>query len=202
MDIRGIVKEVGYFETARNLCSISGSSEAAVRVSSDMPMPPEDAEDMLQRCADMILERKKKKVFFLTPEIALIEKLAACPGSVETVLIALSSDLDEDMCSRIGNNLMKNMDIRLIREPFFPEDLYPKDGLIAVSGFLAGERTMVSREVYRMTEHYGGFLGQKIFLPYVILASAERYDGWLEISPDRFSAIAGREEGEMRIWNA
>ena len=128
MDIRGIVKEVGYFETARNLRSISGSSEAAVRVSSDMPMPPEDAEDMLQRCADMILERKKKKVFFLTPEIALIEKLAACPGSVETVLIALSSDLDEDMCSRIGNNLMKNMDIRLIREPFFPEDLYPKDG--------------------------------------------------------------------------
>lgn len=202
MDIRGIVKEIGYFETVRNLQYVDSRSEAVQRVLSEMPLPSESAEETISKCTEMIRKKRKKKIFFLTPEIALIEKLAEQPDGIETILIALPSDLDEEICGRIGNNRMKDMDIRLIKEPFFPEEFYPKNGLIAVSGFLAGDRTMVSGEVYRMTEHYSGFLGQKIFLPYVSLPFAERYDGWLEISPERFSGIAGREDGDLRKWSA
>ena len=76
--------------------------------------------------------------------------------------------MDPEMCERIGKKKSsenRRYSADLCAEPFFPEDFSPKNGVIAVSGFLAGGRTMVSREVYRMTEHYGGFLGQRLFLP-------------------------------------
>ena len=63
-----------------------------------------------------------------------------------------------------------------------------------MSGFLAGGRTMVSREVYRMTEHYGGFLGQKLFLPYADLQKTGKYDGWLEISHRKFHEVMQGKE--------
>ena len=103
MDIRGIVKEIGYFETVRNLQYVDSRSEAVRRVLSEMPLPSESAEETISKCTEMIRKKRKKKIFFLTPEIALIEKLAEHPDGIETILIALPSDLDEEICGRIGN---------------------------------------------------------------------------------------------------
>lgn len=200
MDIREAVKEVGYFETSLNLQPVRDNDDVAEKVSAYMPMPSGNTESLIDRCAERIFEKKKKKIFFLTPEIALIEKLAANPENIDTVLIAMPSDMEQEMRERITNNRLNTIDIQMIQEPFFPEDFTPKNGLIAISGFLAGGRTMVAGEVYRMAQHYRGFLGQKIFLPYVSLPNAERYDGWLEISSDIFNEIieeAEREEVDL-----
>ena len=194
MNIREIVKEVGYFETSLNLLPALGSADAAERIAADMPLPSADIGERIEAYAKGIAEKGKKKIFLLTPEIALIEKLAEYPENIESVLIVLPSDMDPEMCERIGKNLLKTVDIQLIREPFFPEDFSPKNGVIAVSGFLAGGRTMVSREVYRMTEHYGGFLGQKLFLPYADQQKTGKYDGWLEISHRKFHEVMQGKE--------
>lgn len=195
MDIREIVKEVGYFETCLNLLPVRDSSDVTEKVSAHMPMPSADMETFLSDCAKRIAEKGKQKIFFLTPEIALIEKLTKYAEKIETVLVAIPSDMEEDMRERISDNRLGALNVQMIQEPFFPEGFSPKNGLIAISGFVIGDRTMVSKEVYRMAEHYRGFLGQKIFLPYVSLHSAERYDGWLEISSEIFNEIIERKEG-------
>ena len=197
MDIREIVKEVGYFETSLNLLPVMDSREAKERISGDMPMPFEDIEERIKGFAKKIAEKGKKKIFLLTPEIALIERLTEYPQNIESVLIALPSDMEDDMRERIERNLLKTIDVQLIREPFFPENFSPKNGIIAVSGFLTGGRLMVSKEVYRMAEHYGGFLGQTVFLPYAELESTERYEGWLEISPGIFNEIMQRQRKDV-----
>ena len=46
---------------------------------------------------------------------------------------------------------------------------------------------MILSDTYRMVEHYSGFLGKKVFVPYVELSSALRYDGWMEVNQQRLS---------------
>ena len=118
MNIREIVKEVGYFETSLNLLPALGSADAAERIAADMPLPSADIGERIEAYAKGIAEKGKKKIFLLTPEIALIEKLAEYPENIESVLIVLPSDMDPEMCERIGKNLLKTVDIQLIREPF------------------------------------------------------------------------------------
>ena len=48
---------------------------------------------------------------------------------------------------------------------------------------------MVLPETYRMIDHYSGFWGKKVFVPYVELADAVRYDGWMEVGSDKISMI-------------
>lgn len=48
---------------------------------------------------------------------------------------------------------------------------------------------MVLPETYRMIDHYSGFLGKKVFVPYVELEDAVRYEGWMEVSRDRFNTV-------------
>ena len=119
MNIREIVKEVGYFETSLNLLPALGSADAAERIAADMPLPSADIGERIEAYAKGIAKKGKKKIFLLTPEIALIEKLAEYPENIESVLIVLPSDMDPEMCERIGKNLLKTVDIQLIREPFF-----------------------------------------------------------------------------------
>lgn len=46
---------------------------------------------------------------------------------------------------------------------------------------------MVLPDTYRMVDHYSGFLGKKVFIPYKEIDAAIRYDGWLEVSQQRLS---------------
>ena len=59
--------------------------------------------------------------------------------------------------------------------------------MIVISGYLGGDRAMILPDIYRMAEHYSGFLGKKVFVPYRELDAAIRYDGWMEISKQRLS---------------
>ena len=48
MNIREIVKEVGYFETSLNLLPALGSADAAERIAADMPLPSADIGERIE----------------------------------------------------------------------------------------------------------------------------------------------------------
>ena len=123
---------------------------------------------------------------FLTPEIALIEEMTKLSNQ-EEVIVAIPCDLEGKAKERLRNNLPRGIEVTVLEEPYFPQSFFPGNGLMVVCGYSAGGRPMVLPDTYRMVEHYSGFLGKKVFIPYKELETAARYDGWLEVSQQRLS---------------
>lgn len=189
MDLLKSVREIGFFEMGVNLTRVLNSEAVWTKAGAIMPLPEIGLLDNVGRIAEWLASFGKSKYMFLTPELALIEHLAAlCPG--QEAIMVVSSDTEEEVRMRLQNNLPKHMRTLLLEEPFFPEEFYPQNGIIVACGYLAGGRAMVLPEIYRMIDHYvGGFYGKKVFVPYTELAEGTRYDGWLEASVDKFSRI-------------
>ena len=154
-----------------------------------MPLPPADTADNIEKIAGWLESFGKSKYMFLTPEIALIERLALL-GPRQEAMILVPCDMQEEVRARLRGNLPRQMDTSLLKEPFFPEGFFPGNGIIVTCGYLAGSRTMVLPETYRMIEHYtGGFYGKTVFVPYTELEEGTRYDGWMEVPSNRFKRI-------------
>lgn len=189
MDLLKSVREIGFFEMSANLTKVLNSEAVWSKAGAAMPPPETGLADNIEKIAKWLASFGKSKYMFLTPEIALIEYLAAlCPQQEAMMLVPC--DMEEDVRMRLRNNLPKHMRTSLLQEPFFPEEFYPHNGIIVACGYLAGGRVMVLPETYRIINHYfGGFYGQKVFIPYTELAEGVRYDGWLEASGDKFSRI-------------
>ena len=78
---------------------------------------------------------------------------------------------------------------RLLEEPYFPESFTPANGMIVSFGYMAGERLMALPECYRMTDHYSGFWGRKVFVPYVVREDSTRFGNWMEVNPSKFNGV-------------
>lgn len=192
MDMQKTAREIGLFETGINLSKVCTSIDVIQKVGASMPLPDEDISEQIPRIAAWLHSLGKRKYMFLTPEIALIEELVKLSGEAE-VIIAIPSNLDEDVKERIGNNLLHGAKVTLWHEPFFLP-LFPKTGLIVVCGYAAGGRPMVLDDTYRMVEHYSSFLGKKVFIPYKEILSADRYDGWREVSKQKLNTEWRRDD--------
>ena len=180
MDMQKTAREIGLFEAGINLSKVCTSADVIRKVGASMPLPDDDIAEKIPRIAAWLHGFGKNKYMFLTPEIALIEEIVKLSSEAE-VIIAIPTDLDEDVKERIGNNLPHGANVTLWYEPFFLP-LFPKNGLIVVCGYAAGGRPMVLYDTYRMIGHYSSFLGKKVFIPYKEIHSADRYDGWREVS--------------------
>ena len=187
MDMQKTAREIGLFETGINLSKVCNSTDVIQKVGASMPLPDEDIVDRIPQIAAWIHGFGKSKYMFLTPEIALIEEMSKLSNQ-EEVIIAIPCDLEEEAKERLRNNLPRNIEITILEEPYFPQSFFPGNGLMVVCGYAAGGRPMVLPDTYRMVEHYSGFLGKKVFIPYKDLETAARYDGWLEVSQQRLSA--------------
>lgn len=130
----------------------------------------------------------KEKYLFLTPEIALIENIKNRKVDDEAIIV-VPCDMELDIKDRLRNNLPTNMSVSLLEEPYFPDEFYPGNGLIVVCGYASGSRTIVLPETYRMIEHYGSFLGKKVFIPYAHCPGSYHYNGWIEVDSGKFNAI-------------
>lgn len=186
MDMQKIAREIGLFETGINLSKVCNSTNVIQKVGASMPLPDEDIVDRIPQIAAWLHSFGKSKYMFLTPEIALIEEMSKLSNQ-EEVIIAIPCDLEEEAKERLRNNLPRNIEVTILEEPYFPQSFFPGNGLMVVCGYAAGGRPMVLPDTYRMVEHYSGFLGKKIFIPYKDLETAARYDGWLEVSQQRLS---------------
>ena len=189
MELLKLAQEIGFFELGINLTNVLNSEAIWSKAGAVMPLPEVDLLNEIERIAGWLASFGKSKYMFLTPELALIEHLAALyPG--QDAIMVVSSGMESDIRARLWNNLPKHMRTSLLDEPFFPNEFYPQNGIIVACGYLAGGRAMVLPETYRMIDHYvGGFYGKKVFVPYTELAEGARYGGWLEVSADKFNQI-------------
>ena len=185
MDVRKTAREIGLFETALNLAQVSGSAEVAEKAGALMPLPEADIDERTDRIVKWLLGFGKKKYLFLTPEIALIERIAELGGEEAEAIIAVPCDMEAEARERLRNNLPRGIAVTVLEEPYFPSSFFPENGIIVVCGYSGGGRAMILPDTYRMAEHYSGFLGKKVFVPYAELSSASRYDGWMELGRQR-----------------
>lgn len=186
MDMQKTAREIGLFETGINLSKVCNSTDVIQKVGASMPLPDEDIANRVPQIAAWLHSFGKSKYMFLTPEIALIEEMSKYSNQDE-VIIAIPCDLEGEAMDRLRNNLPRGIEVTILEEPYFPHSFFPGNGLLVVCGYAADERAMVLPDTYRMVEHYSGFLGKKVFIPYKELETAARYDGWLEISQQRLS---------------
>ena len=185
MDIRKTALEIGLFETAKNL-EKAGITDYD---GNSIPLPAPDVCGGISKAAEWLCSFGKNKYMFLTPEIALIEEIADITENAEAI-IAVPCGIDTEIAERLSNNLPVKMCVSIINEPYFPENFTPQDGIIVVCGYRSGGRNVVMNETYRLAEHYSGFYGKKVFVPYVSLEnfccpygwkqSAQIFDGILE----------------------
>ena len=188
MDIQRTAREIGLFETAVNLAKVSNSADVIQKVGASMPLPDENIGARVEKIAEWLLSFGKSKYMFLTPEIALIEEMGKHTNNEIEVIIAIPCDLDQEAKERLNNNLPHGAEVTVLEEPYFPQSFFPGNGMTVISGYLGGDRAMVLSDTYRLVEHYNGFLGKKVFVPYKELDAAMRYKGWMEISQQRLSA--------------
>lgn len=188
MDMRKTVREIGFLEAGTNLEEVLDSKDIQEKVGAVMPLPGKNLINTISNIADWLTAFGKDKYMILTPEIALIDKLAELDTGKEAIFL-IPCDMDPEVKERLKANIPKSMKVSLLEEPYFPEGFYPGNGLLIACGYYAGGRIMVLPETYRLIDHYSGFMGKKVFIPYVELEDAVRYDGWMEIGRDKFTTI-------------
>ncbi len=186
MDIQKTAREIGLFETAINLAKVSNSLDVMKKVGDSMPLPDTDIRERVECISKWLLGFGKSKYMFLTPEIALAEEMAKQSEGMEEIIIAIPCDMETETKERLKCNLPHGIIVTVLEEPFFPDTFFPGNGMLVICGYLGGERAMILPDTYRMIEHYSGFLGKKVFVPYVEFSMAVRYEGWME---DRKSVV-------------
>ena len=187
MDVRKTAREIGLFETGINLARVLDSPDVLAKVDLSMPLPDADIADSVPQIAAWLRGFGKRKYLFLTPEIALFEEMARLGQPQEEVTLVLPWDLEPDAKERLRNNPPRGSRVTVLEEPKVPQSFFPGNGMMVVCGYSACGRPMVLPNTYRMLEHYSGFLGRKVFLPYRELDTAARYDGWMEVCQNRLS---------------
>lgn len=188
MDMLKTVREIGFFETGCNLAEVISSKDVQAKAGVIMPLPDPALVDSISDIAEWLVAFGKEKYMFLSPEISIIDELAVNNPNNEAIIL-IPCDMEQEVKERLKGNVPKSMKVSLLEEPYFPELFYPGNGILIICGYLAGGRMMVLPETYRMIDHYGGFWGKKVFVPYVELSDAVRYDGWMEIGSDKVSVI-------------
>lgn len=187
MDIKKTAEEIGLFELAVNLSRVKDSMDVVQKVGASMPLPDEDIEDRIRKIAKWLVSLNKDIYMFLMPEIKVIEEMSKITNRHIEIIITVPCDLEGEEKKRLKNNLPREIHVSVLEEPYFPQSFYPGNGVIVISGYLAGDRAMVLPDIYRMVEHYQDFHGKKVFVPYTELATAARYGGWIELNRQRLS---------------
>lgn len=193
MDAIKTVREIGTFMANKNIAAVLASEDVRAKVGAVMPLPGINFNESINKVADWLSSFGKCKYLFFSPEIALIERLSGCENKTESIIM-VPCDMDQEVKSRLNDNLPKNMKVELLEETKYPEskgiDFRPRNGIIVISGYLAGERVMVLPETYRLINSYGiGFMGKMVFVPYTAIKESIRYADWLEVEVDKFSEI-------------
>ena len=154
-----------------------------------MPLPDEDIKVKAMQVAKSLINTGKRRFLFFLPEIMIIDEMAKiAAGSIE-VFIPEPYMLDNEARERLGNNLTHEFKAEIIEERNIPKYIHPGDGMMVVTGYLAGERLMVLPDVSIMFENSSKIMCRKVFAPYVELDSSLRYEGWMELSSQEISGV-------------
>ena len=192
IDIKSNINETGIVETLCVLHNHASDPEIMIDASFHLPVPKDDIHNKLNSIVESLAGLKKKKLLFLTPEIAVIERLDTIE-CIEEVIICLPSDYEEDTYERIFNNKPivfdgKPVDIKItfIKENEVPLDFTGNNAAIVVFGFCDDERALILNYNYRMMERYKAFYGYKILVSCGNHMSSARPVNWTPINTHEF----------------
>lgn len=114
-----------------------------------MPLPDSNTKEKVSDIVKWLTGFGKCKYMFLTPKIAVIEKLLKQTDNKAEIIIAVPCDFDPEIKERLKNNLPHgDAEVELLEEPHFPSNLYPSNGMIVTCGYLGGDRSMVMSDTY------------------------------------------------------
>lgn len=164
------------------------SREVREQAGAYMPLPDNDVAARVQAVAEWLHGLDKTRYMFLTPELALMDELAKLSQNAE-MIVTIPHDMDPDVRDRLQNNLPKRVKTTLLEEPFTLTNFYPSNSVIVICGYLGGGRPMVMYDTYRMAAQYSRFYGKIVFVPFAVLDSALRYDGWRELNGSFYNTI-------------
>ena len=146
MDMQKTAREIGLFETAVNLVSVCDSIDVREKIGDSLPLPDTYISQNIKNIAKWLVSFKKNKYLFVMPEIALAEAMAELVDSNIEIIFLVSCDMDSEAKERLENNLPKQMKVSILEEPFFPSDFFPGNGMLVISGYMAGTRSVVFLE--------------------------------------------------------
>lgn len=185
IDIKSNINETGVVETLCVLHNYANSFELTNDASMHLPIPEDDIRDKLVSIVNSLSELNKKKLLFLTPEIAVIERLNTIE-CIEEIIICLPSDYDEETYERIFNNKPVGVKITFIKENEVPLDFTGSNAAIVAFGFCDAGRALVLNYNYRMMERYKAFYGHKILVSCGNHMSNARPIGWTPVNTYEF----------------
>ncbi len=185
IDIKSNINETGIVETLCVLHNHTNSSEIMNDASLHLPIPEDNTHEKIVGIVDSLAKLNKKKLLFLTPEIAIIERLNTVE-CIEELIVCLPSDYDDETYERIFNNKPVGVKITFIKENEVPLDFTGNNAAIVAFGFCDSERALVLNYNYRMMERYKAFYGYKILVSCGNHMSNARPIGWTPINTHEF----------------
>lgn len=184
-NIENNVSETGIIETLCILENHKNDDEVITNASLFLPVPDDSIFDKLDNIVSSLIELKKEKLLFLTPEIAVLERLNNIEA-INEVIVCLPSDYDEETYERIINNKPIGIKTTFIKENEVPLDFTGNNAAIITFGFCDNERALVLNHNYRMMERYKSFYGYKILVSCGENMSNARPIGWTPINTNTF----------------
>jgi len=159
-NLRSNIARTGVVETLANLQKYNNTAEIMEKAAIYIPVPEKQHICDPQTIADSLTDLGKSRLLFLTPEIAVIEKLAQCENPPQ-IVVCLSSAFDGDTCSSIAANMPQGLQVDFISENEILDDFMPAEAAIVAFGFFDGHRGLILGSNYRMMERYKAFSGSK-----------------------------------------
>ncbi|MBQ6686893.1 MAG: hypothetical protein IJN03_00025 [Bacilli bacterium] len=180
-NIENNVTETGIMETLCVLNNHKQDYEIIANASLYLPIPEDDIHAKLDEIVDNLCRLKKEKFLFLTPEIAIIEKLCD-KKDVKEILVCLPSGYNEETYERIFNNKPTGIKVTFINENEVPLNFTGNNAAIVGFGFCDNERAIILNYNYRMMERYKSFYGYRILVSCGKDMSNTRPIGWTPIN--------------------
>jgi len=180
-NIENNVTETGILETLCILNNHKSDYEIISNASLYLPIPRDDIHSKVDEIVDNLCRLKKEKFLFLTPEIAIIEKLCNT-DTVKEIFVCLPSDYNEETYERIFNNKPSGIKVTFIKENEIPLNFTGNNAAIIGFGFCDKERAIILNHNYRMMERYKSFYGYRILVSCGKDMSNSRPIGWTPIN--------------------
>ena len=116
-----------------NVADVLSSEDIRNKVGAVMPLPPETLKDHVERMAAWIAGLGKSKLMFLSPEIALFDRIPKYMAGAEAIVLVPCS-MEDEARGRLAGNIPSDMTVSLLNEPYFPDE-FVKDVKLFQSQF-------------------------------------------------------------------
>ena len=190
-NIRNVIMEIGAFQLAANLSEVRESPEIQLLAYGNMPLPGNNVSARIDAIASWLIGFGRHQLIFLSPEGALASAMHRLAPHAELELFYIVPPaMDAEIKERIKNNLPKGGKVNVLNDYDSLDRFFPRNTIRVISGYLGGDRLMIPGDMYRLIDqHSREFYGRKVFVPYVELDAAVRYNGWIELDRERVNDV-------------